>query len=83
MRSFLTVLVVACFSAVGAFAPRTSFMPSHQLAGVSRGSSMMTMNAAERTYIMVGSIMSSSLSQSFHSIVLTLCLSSFPGRRCG
>jgi hypothetical protein len=51
MKSFLVILVAALCGAVGAFAPRTTFMPN-QLS-VSRGSSMITMNAAERTYIMV------------------------------
>jgi hypothetical protein len=47
MKSFAAILVAALLGAVGAFAPH------NQLAGVSRGSSVMTMNAAERTYIMV------------------------------
>ena len=54
MKSFLALLLVALCGTVGAFAPRSTFLPSQPLA-VSRngGSSMITMNAAERTYIMV------------------------------
>jgi hypothetical protein len=51
MKSFLALLVAALCGSAVAFAPRTAFMPS-QLSAVN-GGSLMTMNAAERTYIMV------------------------------
>jgi hypothetical protein len=51
MKSFLALCLVAlCGSALG-FAPKSAFMPNQM--AVTQGSSMMTMNAAERTYIMV------------------------------
>ena len=51
MKSFALLYFVAlCGSTLG-FAPQSSFMPNQM--AVNRGSSLMTMNAAERTYIMV------------------------------
>lgn len=47
MKSYLALLVAFCVSAVSAFAPAT------MLTGVASSRSMITMNASERTYIMV------------------------------
>jgi hypothetical protein len=47
MRSFLAIIVALWFGAASAFAPAT------KLASGVRAQSMITMNAAERTYIMV------------------------------
>jgi hypothetical protein len=52
MKSFLALVVAALCGSAVAFAPRSAFMPS-QLSTAVNGGSMMTMNAAERTYIMV------------------------------
>ena len=51
MKSFQLLISALFLGSVIAFAPKSSFMPN-QLS-VTRGSSMLSMNAAERTYIMV------------------------------
>ena len=51
MKSFLVIFLAALCGAVGAFVPKSAFMPS-QLA-VTRNPSTITMAATERTYIMV------------------------------
>lgn len=47
MKSYFAILVAFWLGGVSAFAPAT------KLAGVVRPQSLITMNAAERTYIMV------------------------------
>lgn len=51
MKSFLALLLAALCGSALSFVSKSAFLPTQ--VSVSRGSSMMTMNAAERTYIMV------------------------------
>ena len=48
MKSFLALCLIAV---CGAFAPKSTFTANTMAAN--RGSSMLSMNAAEKTYIMV------------------------------
>ena len=61
MKSFSAILVAALCGSAVAFAPKSAFLPS-QLSAVNN-ESLMTMNAAERTYIMVSKNKSSDRSR--------------------